>query len=217
MRVAVIGTHGMGQTHIREFSALRNVEVAAICDVDENLFEEVIQKNFTGRGKPRPKTYTDLRKLYEDKEIDAVSVVTPNHWHALAGIWAMQAGKHVTIEKPVCHDFFFYGSKGFMVKHVDYCKTFLGRKREPGPTGAGLANHYQNFIDAIRLNDRSVINGSIQEGHYSAALVHLANISYRLGRSLRFDPKTEQFIGDEEANRMLRRECRPPFVVPDKV
>ena len=53
-----------------------------------------------------PKTYTDIRKLLEDKDIDAVSVVTPNHWHTLASIWAIQAGKHVSVEKPCCHNFF---------------------------------------------------------------------------------------------------------------
>jgi predicted dehydrogenase len=417
VRVGVVGIRGMGQSHIAEFSRIPNVEVAALCDVDENLFRGIVDKHFTGRGAPKPKTYTDLRKLYEDKDIDAVSIVTPNHWHALAGIWAIQAGKHVTIEKPVCHSFFegqklaeaakrysvivqhgmeqrsnpcarsaveflrsgglgevymakgtcykwrdtighcedepvppgvhydlwlgpaplrpfnrnrfhynwhwnwdygngdignqgvhemdvarwglgvtlparisavgghfmfaddqqtpnvlmalfefenpagsgdrkkilqfevrgwitpreggigeikaasapggymvsdantigniFYGSKGYMVKDVDNWKTFLGQKLEPGPGGRGLGNHYRDFIDAIRSNNQSLANGDILEGHYSAALVHLANISYRLKRSLSFDPKQERFVGDEEADNMLRREYRDPFVVPD--
>ena len=93
----------------------------------------------------------------------------------------------------------------------------MGKEREPGPSGGGLANHYQNFIDAIRANDQSMINGSVLEGHYSCALVHLANISYRLGRSIRFDPASERIVGDEEASRMLRRTYRAPFVVPDRV
>ena len=104
VRVAVIGIHGMGQNHIAEYAKLPNVEVAALCDVDQNLFAEVIQKRL--KDKPAPKTYTDLRRLYEDRSIDAVSVVTPNHWHALAAIWAIQAGKHVSVEKPCCHNFF---------------------------------------------------------------------------------------------------------------
>ena len=106
VRVAVVGIHGMGQTHIREFSALNNVQVAALCDVDENLFDERIKNYFIDQNRPKPKTYYDIRDLLEDKDIDAVSIVTPNHWHALAGIWAMQAGKHVTIEKPCCHNFY---------------------------------------------------------------------------------------------------------------
>src|SRR5919112_1327886 len=100
INVAVIGIRGMGQNHIQEYSSLNNVRVAAICDVDANLFEPRIKSLFTDKALPRPKTYQDLRKLYEDNDIDAVSVVIPNHWHALASIWAIQAGKHVSVEKP---------------------------------------------------------------------------------------------------------------------
>jgi hypothetical protein len=110
----------------------------------------------------------------------------------------------------------FYGAKGYMVKEVSYWKTYLGQKQEPGPTGKGLGNHYKNFIEAIRANNPALSFGDIAEGHYSAALVHLANISYRLGRSLNFDPKKECFVGDEQANQMLRRSYRSPYIVPDK-
>ena len=103
VRVAVVGIHGMGQSHIQAYQALPNVEVAALCDVDANLFAPVIKRHFTGKNLKAPKTYTDLRKLYEDKEVDVVSIVTPNHWHTLAAIWAIQAGKHVSVEKPCCH------------------------------------------------------------------------------------------------------------------
>src|SRR5688500_1905338 len=104
VRIAVVGINGMGRSHIRAFSQLPDVEVAAICDVDENLFPKVIEELFVKQGRPKPKTYTDLRKLYEDKDVDAVSIVTPNHWHTLAALWAIQAGKHVTVEKPCCHN-----------------------------------------------------------------------------------------------------------------
>ena len=419
VRVAVIGINGMGKSHISSYMSLANVEVAAICDVDENLFEVRIKQLFADRGKPRPKTYTDIRKLLEDKSIDAVSIVTPNHWHALAAIWAIQAGKHVSVEKPCCHNFFegqklveaskkyrvivqdgaeqrsnpcaqsaadflqsgglgevylskglcykwrktigktpdesvppgvhydiwlgpavkrpfsrnrfhynwhwnfeygngdlgnqgahemdvarwllgvtlptkvsaigghfmfdddqntpntitamfefpnekaggdkkkilqfevrhwttnredamwmkpdansptgymisaantignlVYGSKGYMAKTVRNWQTYMGRKREPGPTGSGTGNHYQNFVNAIREGDARTFNKSIEEGFYTCALIHLANISYRLGRSLDFDPKTQQIVNDDHANAMLTREYRKPFVVPDKV
>ena len=418
VRVAVIGIHGMGQTHIKEFAALPDVEVAALCDVDANLFPEVIEKHFTKAGRPRPKTYTDLRRLYDDKEIDAVTILTPNHWHALAGIWAMQAGKHVRIAKPCCHNMFegrklveaarkynnvivqdgceqrsnpcaqtmaeflqggglgevylakgmcykwrkpighfadepvpkgvdynlwlgpaperpfnqnrfhynwhwnweygngdignqgvhemdiarwglgvklptkvcvmgghfmfnddqqtpnvlmamfefpnpagggdkkkilqfevrgwitnregfsegvkeagntymtsdrnnvgnlFYGSKGYMAKNLTEWRVSLGEKREAGPTGKGMGNHYAAFISAIRDHNPKATNTSIEEGFYSCALGHLANISHRLGRSLDFDPATLRFPHDEEANRMLTREYRAPFIVPEKV
>ncbi|MDR2472748.1 MAG: Gfo/Idh/MocA family oxidoreductase, partial [Tannerella sp.] len=104
IRVAVIGIRGQGQDHIRQYQSLPDVEVAALCDVDSNLFAPVIKKYFTDKGLREPKTYIDMRKLFEDKTIDAVSVVTPNHWHALASIWAVQAGKHVSVEKPCCHN-----------------------------------------------------------------------------------------------------------------
>jgi len=418
VRVAVLGIHGMGESHIQEYQKLENVEVAALCDPDSNLFAEIIDKHFTKRGLRSPKTYTDLRRLYEDKDIDAVSIVTPNHWHALAAIWAIQAGKHVSVEKPCCHNVYegrklveaarkyrvivqdgaeqrsnpcaqsmaqflhegglgevymakgicykwrpsigrypdepvppgvdydlwlgpapkrpfnrnrfhynwhwhwdygngdignqgvheldiarwglgvrlptrivavgghmmfdddqqtpnvllvayefpnpdgggdkkkilqfevrgwitncedamwqgprdtrgyaatsarntignlFFGSKGYMVKDVSRWATFMGEKREPGPTGSGIGNHYQVFVDAIRSGDPTTFNQSIEEGFLTCALVHLGNIAYRLGRALEFDPDTMTFPHDAEANAMLTREYRPPFVVPDRV
>jgi len=419
VRVAVIGIHGMGSSHITNYGKLDNVEVAALCDVDENLFEDRIKKHFTDKGKRRPKTYTDIRRLLEDKTINAVSIVTPNHWHALAAIWAIQAGKHVSVEKPCCHNFFegqklveasrkynvivqdgaeqrsnpcsqsaadflqsgglgdvylskgicykwrdtightpdepvpagvhydlwlgpapkrpfslnrfhynwhwnseygngdmgnqgvhemdiarwmlgvtlptkvcamgghlmfdddqntpntimamfefpdekgdsakkkilqfevrhwitnredhmwmkpdkgaptgymisaantvgnlVYGSKGYMAKTVGQWQTYMGRDRSPGLSGGGVGNHYQNFINAIRQPNPRKFNKSIEEGFYTCALVHLANISYRLGRSIDFDPKAQKIINDDQANAMLTREYRKPFVVPDKV
>ncbi len=419
VRLAVVGIHGMGQSHIDAYLKLPNVEVAALCDVDENQFGPVIKKHFAGRGLKTPKTYTDLRKLYEDKEIDGVSVVTPNHWHTLAAIWAIQAGKHVSVEKPCCHNVFegqklveaakkyrvlvqdgaeqrsnpcaqtmakflhggglgevymakgicykwrntigrypdeavpagvdydlwlgpapkrpfnknrfhynwhwnweygngdmgnqgvhemdiarwglgvtlptkitamgghfmfdddqqtpnvlmamyefpnpegggdkkkilqfevrhwiangedgmwlrgasqgnaykatssgnvtgnlFFGSKGYMAKDVNKWITYMGEKREPGESGEGLGNHYQNFVEAIRSPDPAAFNKGIEDGFYSCAVIHLGNIAYRLGRTLTFDPATMRFPGDAEANAMLTREYRAPYVVPDRV
>lgn len=419
VRVAVVGIHGMGQSHIQSYSALRDVEVAALCDVDENLFDGCVKKHFTDKGRPRPKLYADLRKLLEEKDVDALSIVTPNHWHALAAIWSIQAGKHVSVEKPCCHNvhegmklieaarkyrvivqdgaeqrsnpcarsmaeflhggglgevylakglcykwrdtigrtpdepvppgvhydlwlgpaplrpfsrnrfhynwhwswdygngdmgnqgvheldvarwglgvtlptrvttvgghFFFdddqetpntlmaifefpspegggdkkkilqfevrgwisnredalwmrsdpkapsgymsspdntignlfYGSRGYMAKTVEEWRTYMGKSREPGPTGSGQANHYQVFVDAIRGDDPRTFNQSIVEGAHTCMLAHLGNISYRLGRSLRFDPDAMRCVGDREADAMLTREYRAPFVVPDEV
>lgn len=418
VRLAVAGIHGMGQSHIAAYNALPNVQVAALCDVDENLFPEVIAKHFTKKNLPAPKTYTDIRKMLEDKEIDGFSVVTPNHWHTLAAIWGIQAGKHVSVEKPCCHNFFegrklveasrkykvlvqdgaeqrsnpcaqtmaqflqdgglgevymakgmcykwrktighfedepvpkgvhydlwqgpaperpfnqnrfhynwhwnwdygngdmgnqgvhemdiarwglgvklptrisamgahvmfeddqqtpnvlmamfefpnpagggdkkkilqfevrhwisnsedpmwmkkadtggymatsagntvgnlFFGANGYMAKSVGEWRTFLGEKREPGPTGNGTGNHYENFVNAIRDPKPEEFNRGIEEGFYSCALIHLGNISYRLGRSLEFDPVTMTFPHDAEANALLTRQYREPFVVPEKV
>jgi predicted dehydrogenase len=417
VNVAVIGIHGQGLSHIQSYSRLENVKVAAICDVDSNLFGETIKKYYTDKGLEKPKTYTDLRKLYEDKDIHAVSIVTPNHWHALASIWALQAGKHVSVEKPCCYNFFegrklveaaekyklivqdgaeqrsnpcsksmaeflhqgklgevymakglcykwrdtigktpdepvpagvdydlwigpapkrpfsknrfhynwhwnwdygngdmgnqgvhemdvarwglgvtlpvkisalgghfmfdddqqtpndlvavfefpnpkgggdkkkilqfevrhwitnregiksenpkgdntymvsadntvgnlFFGSKGFMTKNVNEWQVFYGKERTPGETGSGLGDHYADFINAIRANDQKLAQGDIRDGFYSCAVMHLGNISYRLGRTLEFDPVKMEFIKDPEANTMLTRQYRKPFVVPDIV
>ena len=97
VNVAVIGIRGQGQSHIQSYQNLKNVEVGALCDVDENLFGARVKKHYTDKGLREPKLYKDMRKLFEDKSVDAVSIVTPNHWHALAGIWAIQAGKHASI------------------------------------------------------------------------------------------------------------------------
>jgi predicted dehydrogenase len=415
VRIAVVGLNGMGRSHARAYAQLPDVEVAALCDVDESVLARVIDEVFVKQGRPKPKTYTDLRKLYEDKDIDAVAIVTPNHWHTLAALWAIQAGKHVTVEKPSCHNvhegrllaaaakkakvivqdgaeqrsnpcaqtmakfldegglgevylakglcykwrkpigrmsdepvpkgvhydlwlgpaplrpfnrnrfhynwhwnwdygngdignqgvheidvarwglgvklptrvhaagghfmfdddqqtpnalmamfefpnpkgaaekkkilqfevrgwitngedpFFmpkraasgnpvagpanvvgnlFYGSKGYMVKDVAEWRTYLGETGEPGPTGSGEANHYAAFVNAIRDGDPAAFNARMDEAFYSCALIHLANISYRLGRSLDFDPETLTFPRDAEANRMLTREYRAPYVLP---
>ncbi|VAX14957.1 NADH-dependent dehydrogenase [hydrothermal vent metagenome] len=418
INVAVIGIKGQGKAHIKAYQELENVNVVALCDVDENLFPERVQKYFVDKNLPKPKQYWDIRKLLEDKDIDAISITTPNHWHTLIAIWAMQAGKHVSVEKPCCHNIFegqqlvnaakkyglivqdgaeqrsnpcaqsmakflhrgglgevylakgicykwrdtigktpdepvpdgvhydmwlgpapkrpfsqnrfhykwhwnwdygngdmgnqgvhemdvarwglgvklptkvsamgghfmfdddqntpntlsavfefpndqgggdkkkilqfetrhwicnnegdlskgfnvkdedggymtsnvnvvgnlFFGSEGYMSKTVNNWKTFMGKHREPGKTGGGLGNHYQNFTDAIRANDSDILTAPIEEGFYSCALVHLANISYRLGRTINFDPDKQVIIGDEEASTMLTREYREPFVVPE--
>lgn len=441
INVAVIGIRGMGQNHILEYSKLKNVEVTAICDIDTNLFAPRIKTLFDDRKLRRPKTYQDLRQLYEDKDIDAVSIVIPNHWHALASIWAIQAGKHVSVEKPCCHNFYegqklveaakkykvvvqdgaeqrsnpsaqtavdfmrdgklgevylakgicykwreqignypdgpmqaderfaitagsdnyeppytkeylknvdydlwlgpaplrpfnrnrfhynwhwhwdygngdmgnqgvhemdvarwglgvtlpvkisaigghmmfddaqqtpnvlmavfefehpegrgdkkkilqfevrpwmtnpegnhlgsgenrgnnymtssanvvgniFYGSEGYMLKDVDHWQTYMGKSREPGPSGNGTGNHYQNFADAIRANNPQLLTSPIEEGFYSCALIHLANISYRVGRTIHFDPKTQAIINDPEAAAMMTRVYRAPFTIPEQV
>jgi predicted dehydrogenase len=103
--VAVIGLNGRGQTHIENFGGDESVDVVAICDVDTVQFAKTQQK-LKDRGRKPAAEYQDLRKLLEDKSIDAVSIATPNHWHSLAAIWALQAGKDVYVEKPVSHNLF---------------------------------------------------------------------------------------------------------------
>src|SRR5437762_1069054 len=103
VRVACVGVRGQGGAHIKAYSAMPNVEIAAVCDVDESVLSKRLGE-IENSGKKRPAGFTDIRKLLEDKSIDAVSIATPNHWHALIGIWACQAGKDVYIEKPCSHN-----------------------------------------------------------------------------------------------------------------
>ena len=112
----------------------------------------------------------------------------------------------------------FYGSEGFMAidGYTSY-KTFLGRKQQPGPSRTEGASNWANFITAVRSRKREDLNAEIEEGHLSSALMHLANISYRTGRSLDFDPAKEAITNDVKANLMLRDKYRAPFVVPEKV
>lgn len=109
----------------------------------------------------------------------------------------------------------FYGSEGYMtIPSYGSYYTFLGKKKEPGPKGNAGGDHFANFIQAVRSRKKEELNAEIEEGHLSSALCHLANVSYRLGRTIDFDPKTETCGADPEANRLLTREYRAPFVVP---
>jgi len=404
VRVACVGIRGRGRSHIHAYSQMANVEIAAMCDIDESVLNARVADLEKAKGK-RPAAYTDLRKLLEDKSIDAISIATPNHHHTLQTIWACQAGKDVYVEKPCSHDMFearqivaaaqkydrivqhgtqqrsaigreavqqmregligdvymsrglcfkrrdtigrkpvapvpdgvhydlwlgpapeheftanrfhynwhwfwdygngdignqgihqvdmarwglgvkyptkvsaigghfmfdddqetpndlsasfefndggvkkmmtfevrhwmtnheagvtetdsntvgaiFYGSKGYLtVWSEDFGKytSFLGREQKAGPSGSDMGNHWANFIDVVRSRKHSDLNAPIEEGAISTTLVHLANISYRLGRTLNFDAASYSCVGDAEANRMFRRTYRKPFEVPDKV
>ena len=408
VRIACVGVRGQGRAHISHYAKMDRVEIAAICDIDESVLNQRLT-DVEKLGKKRPAAFTDLRKLLEDKSIDAISIATPNHNHTLQVVWACQAGKDVYVEKPCSHDMFearqivaaaqkynrlvqhgtncrsgiareavqrlregtvgdlymarglcfkwrdtigrkpvepipagvhydlwlgpapeheftrnrfhynwhwfwdygngdlgnqgihqvdvarwglgvkyptkvsamgghfmfdddqetpntlaatfefddagkkkfmvfevrhwmtnheaginetgagkevntvgaiFYGSKGYMAvtdeDHATYY-SFLGKEQQPGPSGHDQGNNWANFIDALRTRKHSDLNAPIEEGAISTTLVHLANISYRLGRTLRFDADSYSCIGDEEANAMFRRKYREPFVVPEKV
>lgn len=399
VRVAVVGIRGRGRDHIQGFTKQPKVEVVAFCDVDETVLAERAQAFEQQTGK-KVKTYTDMRHLFESKEVDVVSFATPNHWHALGSIWACQAGKDVYVEKPCSHNVWegrklveaarkynrvvqhgtqsrsnvairegiqklkegiigdvymakglcykwrdtigrtpeeavppgvhydlwlgpapqrpfsrnrfhynwhwhwdygngdignqgvhqmdvarwglgvglprkvqasgghfmfdddqetpnlqitsfeypeekkllvfevrhwisnheagigkgndneigviFLGPDGYMVIDGGY-RTYLGKDREPGPSARMGGDHYANFIAAVRSRSQADLNAEIEEGHLSSALCHLANIAYRTGRTLSFDPVNETFPDDEEAAALLTRSYREPFLVPEPV
>jgi predicted dehydrogenase len=100
---AIVGVHGRGNEHINAFGNRKDVEIVYIVDADETVGRKRIAqiKERTGR---EPKFVQDLRKALEDPAVDFVSTATPNHWHALVSIWAMQHGKDMYVEKPVSHN-----------------------------------------------------------------------------------------------------------------
>jgi len=408
---------------------MENVEIVALCDVDEAHIANKL-KSLESKGAKKPATYTDLRKLLEDKTIDAISIASPNHWHTLQTIWACQAGKDVYVEKPCSHNIFesqqivaaarkydrivqqgsqsrssaalqegvkrmrdgefgevymtrglcykwrdtigkypdgpmaegsekfgytvgargsegpytpeylshvdydlwqgpaqarpfnrnrfhynwhwfwdtgngdlgnqgihevdisrwglgvthptkvsaiggkfmfdddaqetpntlsaawefdvngkkkmmtfevrhwispheaaaataapgntinnqFYGSNGVLViDNYNKYYSWMGKDMKDGPSANKGDTHWANFIDAVRSRKRGDLNAEVEEGALSCNLMHLANISYRLGRTLHWDAKTLTVVGDDEANKMLTRQYRAPYVVPKKV
>jgi predicted dehydrogenase len=398
IRVAILGMHGRGKNHLEGYEKLDNVEVVTLCDPDMKVLRDR-NKEFGKKYDKEYKLEQDLRRVFEDKDIDVVSIASCNHWHALSTIWACQAGKDVYVEKPGSHNIFEgrkmveaaekydrivqhgvqlrsskavrevvqdmrdgiigrvymsrglvfrwrgdIGKKGFSVPpddldydlwlgpaqyrpfsedwvhynwhwqwdfgngdvgnqgihETDLCMwgldvglpteiTAMGGKflwddskevpevlssvyhypeekkmiqfevrhwATNNEDGVGVGNifygdkgyvkvfgydryevwqlvgngkydkvksdkgggdHYANFIDAVRAHDKFMLNGPVETAHLSSALAHLGNISYRLGRQLKFDPDTERFPGDDEANEMLTRNYREPYVVPERV
>ena len=104
IRVAVVGFGGRGTSHIEAFSTLPGSRLVALCDADRTILDAGA-KRLADKGNP-VRTYTDVRRLLEDKEVDAISTATPNHWHSLIVVWSCQAGKDVYVEKPVSHNVF---------------------------------------------------------------------------------------------------------------
>lgn len=401
VNIAVIGVGGRGADHVRSIARQPNARVAAVCDVNQAQTERAVALTEKVQNS-KPKVYEDMRKVFEDKDIDAVSIATPNHWHALATIWACEAGKDVYCEKPACYNIWegqrmvaaarknkrmvqigmqsrstqhkiramqllkdgaigklylakglcfkrrvsightpdepvpagvnwdlflgpaamtpysknrhvynwhwfwntgngdignqgihemdiarwglgvglpiggmssggkyvytddqetpntqmatldygasevmfevrglptggeadivpsgpnfvgnlFYGENGYMaVDHVGF-RIYLGPRREAGESMKAVEQsdatvaHFANFIDAIKSRRHEDLKGDVAIGVDSVTLVHIANISYRLGRKVAFDPKSQTFTGDAEANRMkTRNPYRAPYIV----
>jgi len=425
VNIAIVGFNSRGAYIMNQFLEMPGVRVTALCDVDERLFPRGI-KTVQEKSGVTPKTEVDFRRLLEDKDIHAVAIATPDHWHALQTIWACQAGKDVYVEKPVSYtlaegrkmvqaarkynrvvqaglnqrsapvvraamdylnkgefgevyrakafifkgrasighakdskppegvhwDLFlgpapyrpfnenrfhygwhffwdysttdvgntgvhhldvarwgmnkrvhpvrihcaggyyqwdsdqqtpnvqvasfeyadgtlmevelsnlythppagsdsvtnaFYTTKGYLTNAEGY-QTHLGnfepRGGEYTPEGIprrpaqasfprrsyergialkelaeeeGEGNNFQNFIDCVRSRRWQDLNAEILDGHMSTSLCHLANISFKTGRKLTFNPYSERFVNDDDANSYLTRIYRHPFVVPDEV
>ncbi len=98
LRVGVVGVRGRGRGHTNEYRKSKDTEVVAICDADSAVIGGAM------KAAPKAKYYQDIRKMLEDDSIDIISIASPNHWHSLMAIWAIQAGKHVYVEKPLSHN-----------------------------------------------------------------------------------------------------------------
>ena len=99
LSVAIVGVRSRGGDHARAFDSRDDCVISYICDADSAIGERV-----AGQFKSKPKFVQDMRRIFDDKSVDIVSIATPNHWHCLAAIWAMQAGKDVYVEKPLSHN-----------------------------------------------------------------------------------------------------------------
>jgi predicted dehydrogenase len=177
VRVAVIGVNGRGIVHAQNYSKLRNSEVAYICDVDAN----VIQKGLTAaKSQARaPKTERDFRRILDDTSVDAISIATPDHWHAPMTLLALHAGKHVYVEKPSGHD--PHEDELLMEAAKKYDKKIqLGTQARSGP-------HFFEALDRIKRGEIGTpylarawyanTRGSIGKGKPAAVP---ANLDYEL-------------------------------------
>jgi predicted dehydrogenase len=102
IRLGVVGMRNKGSDHLKDFREIKGARIAALCDVDSEILAR--EKAKSDDLNENVATYSDVRKFLENKDIDAVVVATPNHWHALIALWAMEAGKDVYVEKPVSHN-----------------------------------------------------------------------------------------------------------------
>ncbi|WPP50972.1 Gfo/Idh/MocA family protein [Catalinimonas niigatensis] len=102
--VAIMGTNSRGSALAQGFAKLDGAEVAYICDVDDQALEKGMRATQSGGQKKKPKAEKDIRKVLEDKSVDAIVIAAPDHWHAPAAIMALKAGKHVYVEKPCSHN-----------------------------------------------------------------------------------------------------------------
>lgn len=145
LNVAVVGVRGRGNSHISAFAGRKDTRVTWICDADRDIGNKrVIEVGKRQQG-TEPKFATDIRKVLEDKDVDIVSIATPNHWHALAAIWSVQAGKDVYVEKPVSHNV----SEGRRIvqaarKHKRIVQTGTQSRSNPG---------MQEAIDFLHANE----------------------------------------------------------------
>jgi predicted dehydrogenase len=153
VRVAVIGVGSRGTAHIREALTAGNIEVAAVVDPDGRRTEAAAGLVSQRTGKS-PKIESDMRRVFDDPGIDAVTIATTNHWHTLTAIWAMQAGKDVYVEKPVSHNVWEGGRLVDAARHYNRVAA-----------GGTQRRWYGRFRKAVELLHSGAI-GDIYQGNF---------------------------------------------------
>jgi predicted dehydrogenase len=153
LSVAVVGVNGRGTAHLDGFGHRNGAQVTHICDADEAVGRERAAQ-YGKRHDREPKYVRDMRELFDDKSIDIISIATPNHWHALASIWAIQAGKDVYVEKPVSHNV----SEGRRIveaarKYGKICQTGTQCRSMPGAQAA------IEYVTSGKIGDVKVSRG----------------------------------------------------------
>jgi predicted dehydrogenase len=169
INVGVIGIRNQGSVHINTWCGLKdkqNVVVKTLCDADEQFFDSRSKIVYEKTGL-KPLTEWDIHKVLDDKEIDAVSIVVPNHWHALAAIWACQAGKHVYVEKPASHNI-WEGRKMIEASHKYNVRVQVGFQSRSG----------SNMQEALKF----LHDGGIGEVYMARGLCYKFRDSYGVAK-----------------------------------
>ncbi len=165
IRVAVAGLNGRGSAHTGAYNGMTGVQIAYLVDPDTRTYA----RRLTGLRAPAPRTVADIRRALEDRNVDAVSIATPNHWHALMTIWAAQAGKHVYVEKPSSHNI----REGRITVEMARRHNVIVQHGTQSRTEGGWANTI----------------AAIQSGRYGRLLVSRA-LCYKLRNSIGTRPNT---------------------------
>lgn len=181
VRVAVIGFRGRGAGHIKELLRNPGVRVVALCDVDQEVIDQKVAE--LGRQKIAVRTYRDFRECCADKEVDAVTIATPNHSHVLIALTALAHGKHVYVEKPVCHNLIEGGKfmaaavkaeqKGLVLQHGMQRRSDLG-------WAAAMQWVKEGHIGRVTLSRALVYDVRESIGKVSAAQQPPASVDYKL-------------------------------------
>ncbi|MDD9936302.1 MAG: Gfo/Idh/MocA family oxidoreductase, partial [Myxococcales bacterium] len=150
IRLAVIGAGGFGTDHVERLAGRADVELRYVCDADMARAEARADEAEALSGH-RPATVQDMRRVLDDPQVDAVTMATPHHWHAVGGVWAMQAGKDLYLEKPVSHAF----DEGLVLIGAAQalgrvCQAGLHRRANPS-LSAGAAHVREGGIGSVRL------------------------------------------------------------------